>query len=219
MALNNFSIRGAEATFRHHGFSKSHQLRILDVNGLPDYLRNELIDQNGRVYISQASLPSVKVQNIEVRYQNFPFQLPGQIEFEHVATFTARTPSDFLLRSSLERAVFALANPETTCGGQFPCDSSTLTYAVLGDDCSIVRGYKLIGVYVESVGAIQYNQESMDVVTFDFTLRYQRWEPLDLNESYEAATNEIDAIYQSFESKIATGVGAQCNTKTTIPRV
>lgn len=215
------SIKNAQQIFQKHGFSRSHELRIHDVGeGIPSYVKNELIEDGGRTYIQTASLPKVSISNIEVRYQNFPFNMPGQIEFETEQSWTIRLPSDFLLRNALERWIFATQNPDTNCGlGQFPCETSSIDYVVVSPTCDAIRGYRMIGVYPASVGAVQYNQETVDSVTFDFTFRYQRWEPLNINDTFGIPNaNQADAIFESYESRIAAGLNT-CTDKTNIPRV
>jgi len=208
MALNNYSVRNAVQVFQQHGFSLSHHLHVLDIAGVPDYVKKELIDLEGRVYIKTASVPKVGVAKIDYKYQAFPLTMPGQIEFENEQTWSIRMPSDFLLRNALERWIFDLANPDSSCGiGKVPCQSTYVDYMLVGQNCDVSRGYRLIGMFPVSVGAVQYNQEDTAMVDFDFVFHIQRWEPISINESLVSIQdNRLDAIYSSFDAQIASGL-------------
>jgi hypothetical protein len=208
------SVRIAEKVFKQHDFSRSHQLRLFDMNNVPDYVTNQFIDQEGRVYITSASVPGVKFNDIAVNFQAFPFHIPGQMEFDGTWTLNIKTPGDYLVRGAMERWMFSIQNPDTSCGAfQFPCPDTSIDLAVVAPDCSVVRGYRLIGVYPQSVGPIAYNQEEVNVTNFDVTFMYQRWIPLEINDSDTPYASNVDSVFQSFESKIAAGVGAPCSIK------
>ena len=220
--LSNFSIRGAEQVYKQHDFSRSHQLKILDFNGVPDYVRDEFINLNGRYFATSYSVPGISIENVTVPYQSFKFNIPGQVNFEGTYTINIKTAGSFLVRNACERWITSLFNVDSSCGNfGFPCPDASLLIGVMAPNCQLIRGYKLIGVYPQNVGPIAYNQENIELTNFDFTLQYQRWEPVDINDTLIEANSasQVDSIYEGFESKIAAGVGSNCVNKTNIPRV
>lgn len=222
MALADFSQKTAQAAYIKHNYSRQHNLKVLDIAGVPDYVSNELIEQEGRVYLTSYTVPGRSLSVLEVPYGEMTYRMPNKISYSGTYQITASCASDYLLRNALERWQFSVMSELTGCGGSaFPCDSSTLTIVVLGPNCEIVRGYRLIGIFPSEISEISYDQSSTERVTFTFTLAYQRWEPVDINDVISTGTdaNQIDSIFEGFESKIAAGVGSNCANKTNIPRV
>jgi hypothetical protein len=218
--LNAFSIRSAQSTFTTHDFSRSHQLKLLDFNGIPDYMRNEFIDLNGRAYITTLSVPEKTTDILEVSHQNFKFRIPGQQQFPGEYVMNIRTPGSYLTRNACERWMNSLFSVDSSCGNfSFPCSDASMDIGVLAPNCDFIRGYRLIGIFPKTVGQIQYNQENIELTNFDFTIGYQYWEPFQINDSLDLGinTNQVDSIYQSFESKIAAGVGTACVGKSIFP--
>jgi hypothetical protein len=213
MALG--SIRKAQQVFNQHDFSRSFQLRLLDMNNVPDYVRREMIDMEGRVYITSSSIPGRSVSNIDVPYQGFNFKVPGQVSYDNNPwTLTFRTPGDFLVRNALERWSFETANDETSCGKfNLPCENTTIDIAVLSPKCEVIRVYRLHGVYLQNVSEITYNQETVEGTTFTAAFHYQYWRPAQgydtgVVDSENVGLGVIDNVFATYESKIQSGVGS-----------
>jgi len=211
-------------TFSQHDFSRSNQLRILSMsNAVPEYVRNEWLYSpaglNGAVYISSATLPGRTLKDLPVTIQGFDFHSPGQVAYDQPNPWalTAKVPSDFLGYNSLVRWQFDIANEATTCGApRFTCPDATIDVAILGPDCTIQRVVRLIGVWPTSIGAITYNNESIDAVTFDFAFYYTRWEPVEVTDTGAIDFNpgsNIDGILQSYESSILANSSRSCAVK------
>ncbi len=219
MALG--SIKKAYEVYRQHDFSRSFQLRVLDVGGgVPDYVRRELIDQEGRVYITTATVPGRTITDISIPYQGFKFHIPGQVEYANNPwTVTFKTPGDYLVRNALERWSFETANDETSCGSfNIPCKDSNIAIAVLSPKCEILKIYRLYGVYIQNVSEISYNQENIEQTTFTAAFHYQYWRPeggndTGLIESGGAFNGEIDSVYQTLASTTNTGIASCPPTK------
>jgi hypothetical protein len=177
------SIKEAYNVFQQHDFSRSFQLRFLDiqVRGSRDNpVGRELIEQNGRYYITTMVVPGRTVQNIDVPYQGFQFKLPGQVAYDSPNPWTLnfRTAGDYLVRNALERLSFETANDETTCGAfNLPCKDTMITIGVLSPKCEIIRAYDLHGFYLQNISEISYNQENMEGTTFAAAFHYQYWRP------------------------------------------
>jgi len=206
MALG--SIKDAYNVFQRHDFSRSFQLRFLDIqtsapSNVNEQLRLELLGPdggglsqianvagfNGRYYITSMVVPGRTIQNIDVPYQGFQFKLPGQVSYDspNPWTLTFRTAGDYLVRNALERLSFATANDETSCGAfNLPCKNNIITIGVLDPKCRIIRAYDLHGFYIQNISEIQYNQENMEGTTFTAAFHYQFWRP---NARYLGSVN------------------------------
>jgi hypothetical protein len=215
------SIKTAGQVFKQHDFSRQHQLRLLDFNNVPDYVRKEFIDLEGRLYITSMVVPAKSISKLEIPFMSFTFRAPNMVQYPGDWQITLSTPADYLTRNAVERWMNDVINEQTLCGSGFPCQDTYIDLAVLGPNCQVVRGYRLIGVWPSDIGEVAYNQESTNRTTFSVTFTYQRWEPIDINDTIieEGNQNQIDSVYEGFESKIAAGVGTSCVGKTTIPRV
>jgi hypothetical protein len=213
MSLGSLSI--AKQVFQRHDFSRQNQIRILDVGpGVPSYVRRDLIDNGGHYYATTLVVPGKNITNIDVPVGGFNFKIPGQTSYEpNPWTVSFRTPGDYFLRDSFERWSFETMNEQSMCGAfQFPCDTSSLDIAVFTPGCEGIKGYRLIGVYPQSVGEISYDQTAIEVTNFSVALQYQYWRPLNLSDtgSIDASNRqamEIDNVYQSLEAN--SGKSAQ----------
>jgi hypothetical protein len=217
MALG--SIKKAYDVYRTHDFSRSFQLRILDVgDGVPSYVRKELIDQEGRVYINTASVPGRTITDVKIPYQGFNFHAPGQVEYANNPwKLDIKTPGDYLLRNALERWSFETASDETSCGSyNMPCKNSNIAIAILSPKCEILKIYRLYGVYIQNISEIAYNQENVEVTKFTADFHYQYWRPeggndTGLIESGGSLSNEVDGVYQTLANATDQGL-ASCPT-------
>lgn len=226
MALG--SIKKAREVFQQHDFSRSWQIRILNMNNVPDYVYNEIIDKpagmGGSVYAKTMVVPGRDITNIEVPYHGFPINIQGMAKYTpNPWPITFRTPGDFLVRNALERWSYATISDETSCGTGFPCDNTTIDIAILSPKCDIMRVYTLHGVYPQSVGQISYNIEGNDPTEFEVAFQYQYVRVNHANEtgfidSDAGAGAEIDNVFAAYESKILAGVGNNCATGIPLPR-
>jgi hypothetical protein len=215
MALG--SIKEAYNVFQQHDFSRSFQLRFLNIN-VPgtagSQAARELMDQNGRYYITTMSVPGRTVQNIDVPYQGFQFKLPGQVSYDspNPWTLTFRTPGDYLVRNSLEQLSFATANDETACGSfNLPCKENVITIGVMNPKCKIIRAYDLVGVYIQNISEVSYNQENMEGTTFTAAFHYQYWRPNTdwLGSDVNVAPTNLDGAFATFATQLET-VNTDC---------
>lgn len=221
MAGLQASLKTAAQIFKQHDFSKQNQLRILDLLNVPDYVRNEIIDLEGRVYLTSSSWPSRTIKSLEIPYQGFTFRYPNMVEYPGTWQITFNTPADYLVHNAIDRWMRDIVNEQTLCGAQVICDSTAIDLAVVGPNCTITRGCRLFGVWPSEIGEVAYDQSSTERTTFTVTFTYQRWEPININDTAieEGNQNQIDSVYESFASTIAAGVGTSCNGKTVVPRV
>lgn len=210
MALG--SIKEAYNVFQQHDFSRSFQLRFLNINvpGLAGaQAARELMGQDGRYYITTMVVPGRTVQNIDVPYQGFQFKLPGQVSYDspNPWTLTFRTPGDYLVRNALEQLSFATANDETACGSfNLPCKENTITIGVMNPKCQIIRAYDLVGVYIQNISEISYNQENMEGTTFTAAFHYQYWRPNVgwLGTDFNVAPTSLDGAFATFATQLET---------------
>jgi hypothetical protein len=215
MALG--SIKQAYDVFQQHDFSRSFQLRFLDIQStspVANQVAQELITLGGRYYITSMVVPGRTIQNIDVPYQGFQFKLPGQVAYDSPNPWTLnfRTAGDYLVRNALERLSFATANDETSCGAfNLPCKNNIITIGVLNPKCRVIRAYDLFGFYIQNISEIQYNQENMEGTTFTAAFQYQYWRPstafVGLDVSNDASN--LDREFETFSTQIQAG-NADC---------
>lgn len=216
------SILDAQQTFANHDFSRGFSIRILDINGAPDYVKNELLyapaGQGGAVYANSIVVPGKTITDIPLVYQGFTYHIPGMVQYEpNPWTITFKTPGDYLVRNAFERWMNEIVSDETTCGSsKFPCPNVTLDIGILSPNCEIERIYQLIGLYPQSVGQIQYDLTSNEIVTFDVSLHYQRVRIKAVNDTPSidiGTTDDQDSVYQSYESAILANNNKTCGIK------
>lgn len=212
------SIKKAYQVFKEHDFSRQFQIRILNMNGVPDYVYNEIIEKpagaGGHVYATTYGIPGRTINDIAIPYQGFQFHIPGAVTYEpNPWTVTFRTPGTYLVRNALERWSFATNSDETSCGNfNIPCPDVTIDLAVLSPKCDVLRVYRLHGVYPQNISEIAYNMEGVEATTFTASFHYQYWRlvnPYDTGgvDSTDNGKAEIDAIYDSYEASILAGLG------------
>lgn len=220
------SIQKAYAVFQQHDFSRSFNVRILNMNGVPDYVYNQIIEQpagqGGYLYAKTYSIPGRTIKDIALPIEGFDFHIPGQVAYDQPNpwTITFRTPGDYLVRDALERWSFDTISDESGCGlFTIPCPDTTIDIAVLSPKCEIMRVYRLFGVYPQSVGPIQYDLAGNEITEFEAGFHYQYWRPAAPYEMGDTnnVSPEVDAIYQAYEAKILAGVGSNCVGGTTLP--
>ncbi len=204
--LGSLSI--AKQVFQRHDFSRQNQIRILDVGpGVPEYVRRDLIDLQGHYYATTVIIPGRSIANIDVPVAGFNFKVPGQASYEpNPWTVQFRTPGDYYLRNSFERWSYETMNEDTMCGAfNFPCDTSSIDIAVFTPGCKAIKGYKLVGVFPQNVGPINYDQTNVAVTTFDVALQYQWWRPMVLNDTglidvMSRTAAIVDGTYEALEA-------------------
>lgn len=222
MALG--SIKEAYNVFQQHDFSRSFQLRFLDIQapgvagaraklellgGDGPETQGQTLGLGGKYYITSMVVPGRTVQNIDVPYQGFQFKLPGQVAYDspNPWTLTFRTPGDYLVRNALEQLSFATANDETACGSfNLPCKENKITIGVLNPKCKIIRAYDLIGFYIQNISEITYNQENMEGTTFTAAFHYQYWRPNPgfVGQDVNIAPTSLDASFAVFSNQLET---------------
>ncbi len=224
------SIQKAYSIFAQHDFSRQQQIRILSMNNVPQYVYDEIIEKpagaGGYVYATTYSVPGRSIQDLEIPYQGFKFHVPGQVSYDQPNPWTInfKTAGDYLVRNALERWSFEVVNDETSCGVfNIPCADTTIDIAVLAPSCSILRVYRLHGVYPQQISNIEYNQEENGFTTFTAGFHYQYWRLVNnfdtgLLSSEEAAGGDVDAVYASYESSILNAKGLCDATKLALPR-
>ena len=188
MALG--SIKDARQVFQKHDFSRSWQVRILNMHNVPAYMTNQVITQLGSVYAKTLVIPGREITNIEVPYQGFPININGMAKYNpNPWSITFRTAGDYLVRSALEHWSFDTISDETSCGSGMPNINTSFDIAILNSKCDVMRVYTLYGVYPQSVGEISYNIEGNDVTEFTAAFQYQYWRVTNSNDSGKVDSN------------------------------
>ena len=79
---------------------------------------------------------------------------------------------------------------------------------IVNNDGKPIRGYEFQGVFVSELGEMQYNNESDNIVTFDVTLAYNYWCPLELDAirldfGDTPVAQDKTRIFDQYEAEIA----------------
>jgi hypothetical protein len=200
-----FNLSTARDVFAVHRFSQEHQLRMIKVG--PEPFNSEIL--RGTEYATTASLPGGTREAKEVPFAGSRLNYPGQLQIgSGTTTISWRAAQSFLIRNTFEKWMFADGNPLTGSGKFCTGDDATMQYVVVNNDGKPIRGYEFFGVFVSDLGEMQYNNESDNIVTFDVTLAYSFWQPLELDAirldvSNAPATQDKTRIFDDYEAEIA----------------
>jgi hypothetical protein len=134
---------------------------------------------NDLVYLETATLPGRAINNIPVPFMGLNFNVPGTASYpgSDAWAVTFRCDSNYSLRNALETMSEQTFSVDTSQGNYgIKGTTSTLTLNLLGKDMNAKRVYKLVGVYLVSIGDTSYNLgDNGTVQTIPATLAYQYW--------------------------------------------
>lgn len=191
------SVKQFIDNFPKHKISKSTQFRLLGFYGVPDYVQKEFSEDGGIYYLKSGKVPKRTLGGIEVMYQGFKLDTPGQVEYESPHSFTFRTPEDFLWRNALEQWNFDIYNEITGNGLGYPCESAYFDIGLVADSGRIIRIYRFFNVWPKTVGEIQYDiSDAPKEVEFTVDISFSRWSVVGVTDS-----GELDDATQSDEQK------------------
>lgn len=190
-----------------HKISKSTQFRLLGFYGVPEYVQKEFSEDGGIYYLKSSKVPSRSLGGIDISYQGFKLDIPGQVEYESPHPFTFRTPEDFLWRNALEQWNFDMFNEVTGNGIGYPCESAQFDIALVADSGRIIRIYRFYNVWPKKVGEIQYDiSDAPKEVEFTVDISFSRWAVVAVTDSGEldesSNTDEQRAIFEQYRNVI-----------------
>ena len=147
---------------------------------------------------SIAELPGSQVGEATVKYFGRTFKYAGDRQFGTL-DITVLNDEDFKIRHAFESWSAAITGHATTISqfrGGLTSDSYATTAEVRqysrnegGQGGVPVRAYRFVGLWPEHVHPIQLNWSSEEIETFQVTLAYQWWEPIDGSTGASVSTN------------------------------
>lgn len=178
-------------TLKTKGIRKKNQFQIVVTTGYSD-IDKALEDMT--IWVNNSELPSRTQEFTEVKYQAYPFQLPTVMTMTQEHTMTVKSDSDGELRRAFLKWMSYTSNPAFSDGSvgegdkKIPTAGNVRILLYKDDMKTVSEIYKLVGVAVQEVGALELSNEDAEIATFDIILKSQYWE----NE--EANTGNITDI-------------------------
>jgi hypothetical protein len=158
-------------------FARDYQFRVLSINtGDSGVTFNE----NDLVYVRTATLPERAIQNKQVPFMGLNFNVPGNAIYPNSEAYALEFYADAKsqIRQKFEDWSRDTFNDANSTGNYFmPKQNSTIDLVQLDSQMNKVAQYKLVGVSVRNVGALQYNiaEGSGETVKFTATVSYHYW--------------------------------------------
>lgn len=162
------------------GFSRDFMMRV---RSLGDASGNaSVFNENDFVYITTKILPDRQITNQEVPYMGLKFNVPGTVVYPGSDSWEVKFLNDLNgdIRTKLESwQIGGVFNDQTSIGNlalRGPSNSIQLDLITDQGDSSVINTYVLYGVYIVSLGPVNYDNQGNGKPT-DFTakLAYQYW--------------------------------------------
>jgi len=175
MAINQ-TIQDFYSQASKRNFSRDFQLRItsFQVNGI------NLVDENDLVFLKTASLPGKTISVHQAPYMGLQFNIPGSVVYDGSQAWatTFYCTQDFNLRNLLERSMIDTFDQGSSIGFMRPRDLNAyrIDLTLIDDQFNPIRTYGLLGCFVTSIGAINYNVTGNGAIQEITTnIAYQYW--------------------------------------------
>ena len=154
-------------------FARDYMLRVAAIG-------EDTFNEDDFVYITTATLPDRTITNQAVPYMGLDFNVPGTVKYNRSAAWavTFRNDKNGIIRKKFEDwQINKVFNDETSTGDLSPRGIDKLIELNLVDDkLKVINTYKLYGVYVVNLGAVNYNIAGTGTpLTFNATLAYHYW--------------------------------------------
>lgn len=154
-------------------FARDYMLRVASIG-------EDTFNEDDFVYITTATLPDRTVQNQVVPYMGLDFNVPGTVKYTGSNNWavTFRNDKNGIIRQKFEDwQIGKVFDDETSTGDLSPRGiDKVIQLNLIDDKLKIVNTYKLYGVYVVSLGTVNYNTAGTGTpLTFNATLAYHYW--------------------------------------------
>lgn len=159
-------------------FQRDFQFRVLNIQGGDG--TSVTFTEDDLVYIRTATLPGKSIQNKVVPYMGLQFNIPGSVQYDGSANWAVQFYCDqaSAIRQTFENYLTDVFDDSTSTGNYFmPRANAIVDMVQLDTQLEAVATYQLVGVYAQSVGALNYSPAdgTGDTMKFDATLAYQYW--------------------------------------------
>lgn len=129
------------------------------------------------VYIRTGSLPGKSIENHQVPYMGLNFNVPGSTKYDGSDNWSVTFLADeaMNIRSKLEAWMSEIFSVETS-SGKYGVPSEIATLDLLDKEFNAVRRYNLIGTYIKSIEALNYDIKGAGKPQeFNAVMAYQYW--------------------------------------------
>lgn len=156
------------------GFSRDFMLRVTAIG-------DDTFNEDDFVYITTKQLPARSVTNQAVPYMGLAFNTPGTVTYPGSEGWAVTFRNDLkgIIRKKLEDWQINKVFDDSTSIGDLSTRGidKLIQLEQLDDKQNIVNTYKLFGVYIQSIGAVDgYDSAGAGVpTTFQATLAYHYW--------------------------------------------
>lgn len=156
------------------GFSRDFMLRVRSIG-------EATFNEDDFVYITTKQLPDRTITNQAVPYMGLNFNIPGTVTYPGSDSWnvTFRNDIDGIIREKLENWSLSVFDDDTSVGNlSVRGEDKVIQLDLIGDqgDDDIRNTYKLYGVYLKSLGTIDYPAEGPGAITtFSAGLAYHYW--------------------------------------------
>ena len=149
-------------------FARDFQFRVVTLGPLTT---------DDMVYIRTGSLPGKSITNHQVPYMGLNFNVPGSTVYNGSEAWSVTFLADeaMNIRSKLEAWMSEIFSVETS-SGKYGVPSEIATIDLLDKEFNAVRRYNLIGTYIKSIEALNYDIKGAGKPQeFNAVMAYQYW--------------------------------------------
>lgn len=159
---------------QQRGFSRDFMMRVTSIG-------EDTFNEDDFVYITTKQLPGRNITNQAVPYMGLPFNVPGTVTYPGSEGWgvTFRNDLKGIIRKKLESWQIGKVFDDQTSIGDLSVRGTDklIQLEQLDDKQNVVNTYKLYGVYVQAIGAVEgYDATAAGApTTFTATLAYHYW--------------------------------------------
>jgi hypothetical protein len=156
------------------GFSRDFMMRVTSIG-------EDTFNENDFVYITTKQLPNRQITNQAVPYMGLNFNTPGTVTYPGSESWSVTFRNDLrgIIRSKLENwQINGVFDDATSTGDLYTRGTDkVIQLEQLDDKQNVVNVYRLFGVYIVGLGAIEgYDATGAGApTTFSATLAYHYW--------------------------------------------
>jgi hypothetical protein len=156
------------------GFSSDFMMRVTSIG-------EDTFNENDFVYITTKQLPNRQITNQAVPYMGLNFNTPGTVTYPGSESWSVTFRNDLrgIIRSKLENwQINGVFDDATSTGDLYTRGTDkVIQLEQLDDKQNVVNVYRLFGVYIVGLGAIEgYDATGAGApTTFSATLAYHYW--------------------------------------------
>lgn len=158
---------------QQRGFARDFMMRVTSIG-------EDTFNEDDFVYITTKTLPDRQISNQATPYMGLQFNVPGTVTYPGSDSWNVVFRNDLkgLIRKKLEDwQVNKIFNDETSIGDlSVRGTDKVIQLDLIDDKQNILNTYKLFGVYIKNLGAVDYDLTGDGkVLSFTSILAYHYW--------------------------------------------